>query len=218
MTNYTTVLWDLDGTIINSAPGVFASFNHTFKTLGMPELTPEQMKPFMGPPLRTTFGKILGMTHDETEEALAIYRDFYLKQGGALNCLLYPGVIETIQKSKAAGVTNSLATSKAERGTKIVGEHFDFLKYFDVLGTASNDETRNTKADVITYAMGELQKIGADLSKVILIGDRIHDVEGAREHGIKVCLVKWGFGDEEEWAEAEYLVSNTEELEELLGL
>jgi phosphoglycolate phosphatase len=218
MTNYTTILWDLDGTIINSSPGVFESFNHTFKAIGMPELTPAQMKPFMGPPLRTTFGKILGMNHDETEEALAVYRDFYLKQGGALNCHLYPGVIETIQKSKAAGLTNSLATSKAERGTKLVGEHFDFLKYFDVLGTASNDETRNTKADVITYAISELQKINADLSKVILIGDRIHDVEGAREHDIEVCLVKWGFGYEEEWAEADHLVSNTEELEELLGL
>jgi phosphoglycolate phosphatase len=218
MTNYTTILWDLDGTIINSSPGVYESFNHTFKTLGMPELTPAEMKPFMGPPLRTTFGQILGMNHEQTEEALAIYRDFYLKRGGALNCHLYPGVIETIQKSKAAGVTNSLATSKAERGTKIVGEHFDFLKYFDVLGTASNDEKRNTKADVITYAMGELQKINADLSKVILIGDRIHDIEGARAHGIEVCLVKWGFGDEEEWAEADYLVSNAKELEEVLGL
>ena len=217
MTNYTTILWDLDGTIINSSPGVFESFNHTFRTLGMPELTPAQMKPFMGPPLRVTFGQLLGLSHEQTEQALAVYRDFYLKQGGALNCHLYPGVIETIQKSKAAGLTNSLATSKAERGTKLVGEHFDFLKYFDVLGTAANDETRNTKADVITYAIGELQKINADLTKVILIGDRIHDVEGAREHGLEVCLVRWGFGDEEEWAEADHLVSNTEELQTLLG-
>jgi phosphoglycolate phosphatase len=218
MTNYTTILWDLDGTIINSSPGVFESFNHTFRTLGMPELTPAQMKPFMGPPLRVTFGQLLGLSHEQTEQALAVYRDFYLKQGGALNCHLYPGVIETIQKSKAAGLTNSLATSKAERGTKLVGEHFDFLKYFDVLGTAANDETRNTKADVITYAIGELQKMKADLTKVILIGDRIHDVEGARDHGIEVCLVKWGFGNEAEWAQADYLVSNTNELEELLGL
>jgi phosphoglycolate phosphatase len=218
MTKYTTILWDLDGTIINSSPGVFESFNHTFRTVGMPELTPAEMKPFMGPPLRVTFQEILGLTHEQTEECLAIYRDFYLKQGGALNCELYPGVIETIQKSKAAGITNSLATSKAERGTKLVGEHFDFLKYFDVLGTAANDETRNTKADVITYAFEELRKINADLSKVILVGDRIHDVEGAREHGIEVCLVKWGFGNEEEWADADFLVSNTEELQQLLGI
>jgi phosphoglycolate phosphatase len=63
-----------------------------------------------------------------------------------------------------------------------------------------------------------LKKIDADLSKVILIGDRIHDVEGARAHGIEVCLVKWGFGDEEEWAQAGYLVDNPKQLETLLGL
>lgn len=218
MTNYTTVLWDLDGTIINSSPGVFESFNHTFRTVGMPELTPAEMKPFMGPPLRTTFGQILGLTQEETEECLAVYRDFYLKQGGALNCELYPGVIETIQKSQAAGITNSLATSKAERGTKLVGEHFDFLQYFDVLGTAANDESRNSKTDVITYAFEELQKIGADLSKVILIGDRIHDVEGARHHNLEVCLVKWGFGNEQEWARSDYVVDDAAELQKVLGL
>jgi phosphoglycolate phosphatase len=218
MTKYTTILWDLDGTIINSFPGVFESFNHTFRTLGMPEVTAEQMKPFMGPPLRTTFRDVLKLEPEKVEECIAVYRDFYLNQGGALNCYLYPGIIETIQKAKAAGITNSLATSKAERGTRLVGEHYDFLKYFDVLGTATNDQTRNTKTDVITYAIGELQNLNSDLTKVVLIGDRIHDVEGAREHGIEVCLVEWGFGNEEEWAQADYLVNNTQELEELLGL
>jgi phosphoglycolate phosphatase len=218
VTNYTTILWDLDGTIINSSPGVYESFNHTFKTVGMPQLTPAEMQPFMGPPLRTTFQQILGLNHGETEEALAIYRDYYLKQGGALNCDLYPGVIETIQKSGAAGITNSLATSKALRGTTLVGEHFDFLKYFDVLGTASNDEKRNAKSDVITYAFEELQKIGADLTKVILIGDRIHDVEGARHHNIEVCLVKWGFGTAQEWNLADFVVEDAAALQQLLGL
>jgi phosphoglycolate phosphatase len=218
MTKYTTILWDLDGTIINSSPGVYASFNHTFKTVGMPELTPAEMQPFMGPPLRTTFQEILGLDHEQTEECLAIYRDYYLKQGGALNCELYPGVIETIQKSKAAGITNSLATSKAERGTKLVGEHFDFLKYFDVLGTAANDETRNSKTDVITYAFSELQKINADPSRVILVGDRIHDIEGARHHNLEVVLVKWGFGNQQEWDLADYLVEDASELQEILGL
>ncbi len=218
MTKYTTILWDLDGTIINSSPGVYESFNHTFRALGMPEMTAADMQPLMGPPLRVSFGQILGLSHEETEEALALYRDFYLKQGGALNCELYPGVIEIIQKSKAAGITNSLATSKAERGTKLVGEHFDFLKYFDILGTAANDETRNSKIDVITYAFEELQKIDADLSRVILIGDRIHDVEGARHHNLEVCLVKWGFGNEQEWVLADYVVEDAEELQQLLGL
>lgn len=218
MSKYTTILWDLDGTIIDSSPGVFESFNHTFRAIGMPELKPAEMQAFMGPPLRTTFGGLLGMNHEETEEALALYRDFYLKQGGALNCTLYPGVIETIEKSRAAGITNSLATSKAQRGTKLVGEHFDFLKLFDVLGTAANDETRNSKTDVITYAFEELRKIDADLSRVILVGDRIHDIEGARHHNLEVVLVKWGFGNEQEWSLADYVVEDAEELQKVLGL
>ena len=217
MTNYPTVLWDLDGTIVNSSPGVFDSFRKTFETLGLPVLTDEQMLPFMGPPLTITF-KSLGFDDDLVQECLRTYRDFYLNHGGALNAHIYDGVLETLNKSQQAGIINSLATSKAEVGTKLVGDHFDFLKYFDVLGTASNDEKRNTKGKVITFAIEELKKINANLDNLILIGDRIHDVEGAREHGIKVCLVKWGFGNEAEWGKADYLVESAEELQDLLGI
>ena len=217
MSNYTTVLWDLDGTIVNSSPGVFDSFRKTFETLNLPVLTDEEMLPFMGPPLTVSF-KSLGFSDELVQECLRTYRDFYLNHGGALNAKLYDGVVETIAKSKQSGITNSLATSKAQSGTKLVGEHFDFLKYFDVLGTAANDETRNTKAKVIAYALEELQKINANLERVILIGDRIHDVEGAREHGIEVCLVKWGFGNAAEWAKADFLVDTSEDLRQLLGL
>ena len=218
MSKFTTILWDLDGTIIDSSPGVFESFHHTFQSLGLPDLTDEQMRPFMGPPLSNTFGQVLGFEPELVQECLKTYRDFYLNQGGALNATLFPGVIETLQKIKAAGIQQSLATSKALIGTTLVGEHFDFLKYFDFLGTASNDLSRNSKSQVLDYALTELQKLGADLTKPLLIGDRIHDIEGAREHGIEVCLVKWGFGTDEEFALADYLVNSADELQELLGL
>lgn len=218
MTKFTTILWDLDGTIIDSSPGVFESFHHTFRTLGLPDLTDEQMRPFMGPPLSNTFGDVLGFEPELVQECLRTYRDFYLNQGGALNATVFPGVIDTLTKIKEAGITQSLATSKALVGTTLVGEHFDFLKYFDVLGTAANDLSRNSKSQVLEYALGELKKIGAELSKPLLIGDRIHDIEGAREHGIEVCLVRWGFGTEEEFAQADYVVNTAEELQELLGL
>ncbi|MEY4397679.1 MAG: hypothetical protein RLZ53_255 [Actinomycetota bacterium] len=216
MSKFTTILWDLDGTIIDSSPGVFESFNRTFKTLSLPQLTDEQMRPFMGPPLSYTFGQVLGFEQELVQECLKIYRDFYLNQGGALNATVFPGVIDTLEKIQAAGIPQSLATSKALVGTTLVGEHFDFLKYFDVLGTASNDLTRNSKSQVLDYALGELQKLGADLSKPLLIGDRIHDIEGAREHGIEVCLVKWGFGTEEEFAQADFVVENADELQALV--
>jgi phosphoglycolate phosphatase len=101
---------------------------------------------------------------------------------------------------------------------KLVGEHFDFLRLFDVLGTATNDGSRSTKADVITYALAELELLDADLSRVVLVGDRIHDIEGAREHGIEVILVKWGSGDESEWSQADGIAETPAELAALLGL
>lgn len=218
MSNFTIVLWDLDGTIIDSSPGVFESFHHTFQELGLPDLTDEQMRPFMGPPLAHTFGDVLGFDANLVQECLRVYRHFYLNHGGALNATVYPGVIETLRLVKAAGIPQSLATSKALVGTTLVGEHFDFLKYFDVLGTASNDLSRHSKSQVLDYALTELKGIGADLTKTLLIGDRIYDVEGAREHGIEVCLVKWGFGTNEEFARADYLVEDARELQGLLGL
>lgn len=218
MTNFTTVLWDLDGTIVDSSPGVFESFRYTLKTLGLPDVTDDQLKTFMGPPLQYTFGVTLGFEEKLVEECLAVYRDYYLNQGGAINAKLYPGVIQILDFCKEAGITLSLATSKAESGTKAVGTHFDFLKYFDVLGTASNDLNRLSKTDVLTYAFDELKKIDADLSKTVLIGDRIHDIEGARHHDLEVCLVKWGFGNETEWNLADATVSNPAELVKFLGV
>ena len=113
--------------------------------------------------------------------------------------------------------TEGVERARAQ-GVKIIGDQLGFLDLFDVLGTASNDGTRVAKADVITYALAELELIDADLSRVVLVGDRIHDVEGARHHGIDVVLVKWGAGDQHEWAQADAVVETPEELAEFLGL
>ena len=215
---FTTVLWDLDGTIIDSRAGIFNSFNHTFAAMRLPLLERAELNQYIGPPLLDTFVSICGGDLAKAERARDIYRERYLQGGGALEAEVFPGVLEVIAASKAAGKFNSLATSKGLSGVKIVGDHFDFLHLFDVLGTASNDGTRSAKADVITYALAELELIDADLTRVVLVGDRIHDIEGAREHGIEVILVKWGSGDESEWAQADAIAETPADLAALLGL
>ena len=215
---FTTVLWDLDGTIVDSRAGIFNSFNHTLEKLGLPLLARDELNPFIGPPLLDSFIQLCGGDRLAAERARDIYRERYLQGGGALEADVFEGILDVIAASKSAGKFNSLATSKGLSGVKIVGEHFDFLHLFDVLGTASNDGVRSTKADVITYALAELELIGADLSRVVLVGDRIHDVEGAREHGIEVILVEWGSGDASEWAQADAVARSPEQLAELLGL
>ncbi|MEN9714916.1 MAG: hypothetical protein RJA35_383, partial [Actinomycetota bacterium] len=195
---YTTILWDLDGTIIDSGPGIFATFRKTFDALGLPQPTDAQLRTFVGPPLRTTFTQHLGFDAELTQKALETYRDFY-HSGGATDASLYEGVLDVVAASKAAGLVNSLATSKAIGGVKVVGEHFDFLRLFDFLGTADVDANRLNKTDVIAYALEGLKSQGSNLERVLLIGDRIHDIEGARAHGIEVALVEWGYGDAGEW-------------------
>lgn len=215
---FTTVLWDLDGTIIDSRAGIFNSFNHTFTQMGLPLLERQDLNQYIGPPLLDSFIQICGGDVAEAERAKAIYRERYIQGGGALEADVFPGILEVIAACKADGKFNSLATSKGYSGVKIVGDHYDFLHLFDVLGTASNDGVRSTKADVITYALAELELIDANLSRVVLVGDRIHDIEGAREHGIEVILVKWGSGDESEWAQADATAETPAELAALLGL
>jgi phosphoglycolate phosphatase len=215
---YTTVLWDLDGTIIDSRAGIFNSFNHTFAAMGLQALAREDLDQHIGPPLLDTFLKICGGDLAEAERAKAIYRERYIQGGGALEADVFPGVLEVIEASKAQGKFNSLATSKGYSGVRIVGDHYNFLHLFDVLGTATNDGSRSTKAEVVAYALAELELLDADLSRVVLVGDRIHDVEGAREHGIDVILVTWGSGDESEWAQADAVAETPADLAALLGL
>ena len=206
---YTTVLWDLDGTVLDSGPGIFDSFRKTFDAMGMAQPTDEQLRAFVGPPLMTTFNELLGLSPDESMRAFEHYRTFY-NSGGALNASLFDGVLDLVAEVGAAGITNSLATSKAINGVRLVGEHFDFL------GTADPAAGRHSKADVIEYAILGLKAAGADTSRVVLIGDRIHDIEGAREHGIEVGLVKWGYGTESEWAQADFTVETVAELRQIL--
>jgi phosphoglycolate phosphatase len=215
---YTTVLWDLDGTIIDSSEGIFESFRHTFTALGLPDYSEEQLRKFLGPPLRDSFREITGGDDQQVEECIRTYREFYLGNQAALKAKVYPGILDVIKASREAGAKNSLATSKALSGTTLVGEHFNFLDLFDFLGTASNDAKRLTKIDVMTYALTCLRELGADLESVVLVGDRIHDVEGARHHGVDVILAEWGFGDQAEWSQADASASSPEHLAELLGL
>lgn len=215
--NYTTILWDLDGTIVDSGPGIFDTFRKTFDAMGIEQPTEERLRTFVGPPLRYTFSQHMGLDEELTDKALETYKHFY-HRGGGLNASMYPGVLEVVARSKAAGRTNALATSKALAGVQLIGEHYDFLHLFDFLGTADPAVDRFAKTDVIAYALDGLRAQNADLSRIILIGDRIHDIEGARDHGIEVALVQWGYGSTEEWAEADHSVANTDELAALLGL
>jgi phosphoglycolate phosphatase len=214
---YTAVLFDLDGTIVDSAPGIFHCFEHTFRMMHREAPSRAAMRPFLGPPLEETFRDSLGMTGDDLDRAVAIYRAEYAA-GGAITAEMYPGVIEVVRAVRKAGIPVALATSKVETGVRMVLRHFELDEDFDVLGTASDDDVRSAKADVVRFALDALDEAGADISRVVLVGDRIHDVEGAAIHGVDSVLVQWGYGTEDEWSEATATVATVEGLRKFLGV
>lgn len=194
---YTSILFDLDGTIVDSAPGITKTLSDTFRELGRPVPPPDELLAYVGPPILDSFRDLAGMSLGESAEALAIYRPLYLEEG-ALNSSLFPGVADVLHAIHAAGIPLSLATSKPETPATLMLSHFGLLDTFDIITGASDDEVRSSKQDVVAEAILRLEAFGADLSRPVLVGDREHDIEGAAANGVPTIFVGWGYGSADE--------------------
>ncbi len=212
---WTCFLFDLDGTILDSAPGITSTLAWTFERLGRPIPTPVELLAYVGPPLLDSFRDLAGMTLEECAEALAVYRDHYLGHG-VFGSTVYPGIPALLERIAASGIPLSLATSKPELPARTMLDHFGLTRYFDVITGASEDEVRSRKADVVAEALSRLDLIGADLSATVMIGDRKHDVHGAAEHGVPTIFVEWGYGSKAEQVGAIDFATTAEGLGRLL--
>jgi phosphoglycolate phosphatase len=213
--NWTCILFDLDGTIVDSAPGITASLAWTYEQLGRPIPSPAELLAYVGPPILDSFRERGGMTAAEAEHALGVYRPHYATTG-IYDCSLYPGVAHLIRTIGASPIPLSLATSKPESLATTVLEHFDLAECFDFLTGASEDEVRSAKADVVEEALRRLAASGADTSHPVLVGDRHHDVEGAAVHGVPTIFARWGYGSRAEEVGTIAAVDSSAELERLL--
>jgi len=214
---YDVVLLDLDGTITDSAPGITDTLAYTFAALGRQVPDADELLRYVGPPILDSFRDRAGMTLDERMRALEIYRERYLDRG-AYDAVLYPGMGELVRDIAEAGIPLSLATSKPELPATLMLEHFTIAQHFTIITGASADETRSAKADVVAEALVRLRAMDADLSRPIMVGDRVHDVEGAAAHGIPTIAVRWGYGDDAEHAHAVAVADDVAALRGLLGL
>ena len=211
---YKYVLFDLDGTLTNSELGITTCVQHSLRKFGIEVEDRTVLRPFIGPPLGESFQVYYGLSKEESEQAIKYYRERFSVKGLYEN-EVYEGVEKMLQSLKDSGKKLIVATSKPEKFTMIILEHFDLLKFFDFVAGATMDGSRGEKADVIRYA---LEKYGIeDKSEVIMIGDRKFDILGAKENGLKSIGVLYGFGDREELTEAgaDYIV---EKAEDIIGL
>jgi phosphoglycolate phosphatase len=214
-TKWTSILFDLDGTILDSAPGITETLAWTFAQLGRPIPTPAELLAYVGPPILDSFRDLALMTQQESAHALQVYRSRYL-QHGVFDSSVYAGIPELLKRIAVSGIPLSLATSKPELPAITMLNHFDLTRYFDVITGASADEVRSRKADVVEEALTRLRQIGADVSNPVMVGDRKHDVHGAAEHGVPTILVKWGYGSKVEEVGTFAVVRTAEELGTLL--
>jgi phosphoglycolate phosphatase len=182
------VLFDLDGTLTDSADGVVSSFRHALATVGAAVPGGDLAAQVVGPPMHHTLSA-LGLD-ERAEEAIAAYRADYSSRGWAMN-RVYDGIPELLADLRAAAIRLAVATSKAEPTARRILEHFGLAHHFDVIAGASLDGGRSAKAEVIAHALEQLRPLP---QRVLMVGDRRHDVDGAAAHDIDTVLVEWGYG------------------------
>ena len=206
-----TLLIDVDGTLIDSFPGIRASFLAALDDMGLDHPDEEFVSSIAGPPMEQTMAR-LGLSPDEAQVGLHYYLGHFGDDGWS-NATPFDGMRKFLAWAKDAGFQLLTATSKGEEFARMSLERFGMLEYFDFLAAAQEDGPRRTKEKVIRYALDNLPH-PADTSEMLLIGDRIHDIEGAREFSIPAVLVEWGYGTPTEHREAHHVVATPQELKE----
>lgn len=193
------VLFDLDGTLIDSSEGIIKSVRYALSYYGMEETDTDKLYQFIGPPLSDSFQKIYGFSREQAVEAVEVYRQRYNKTG-IFECRLYPGVEECIRTLRKQGLRIGMASSKPEQSCRRILEHFGILSLFDEVVGATFDGTRDRKEDVLREAFRRWEDLS--LSQMCLIGDTVYDVAGAAAAGIDCIAVTYGFGDVEQMKQA----------------
>ncbi len=182
------VIFDLDGTLTDSAAGIVASFQHALLTVGAAVPDGDLVSRIVGPPMHITLYE-MGLGH-HADAAITAYRADYANRGWSMN-RPFDGIPALLADLQLAGVRLAVATSKAEPIARRILTHFGLERHFEVIAGASVDGTRSSKAEVLAHALAQLAPLP---EHVVMVGDRSHDVEGAAAHGIGTIVVGWGYG------------------------
>ncbi len=192
--NHANVLFDLDGTLTDSADGVTRSVQHALKMYNITATT-DALKPFIGPPLQLSFQEVYGFSESEAYRAVEYYRDYYRDKGIYEN-RLYPGITEMLIELQQSGMQLFVATSKPTVFARRVLEHFHVDQYFKLITGSNLDGTRVQKAEVIEAVLHEAGGLLPETT--VMVGDREHDIIGAHAHNLDCIAVSYGYGPLEE--------------------
>ncbi len=194
MQHYDVILFDVDGTLIDSAHGILNTLEEVFTKMGV-DVTHVNLRRYLGPPLRKSFGEHFS-DPAKIEEATELYRESY-REKGSHEGTAYPGAAEMLRRLKEAGFVLCTATSKPTVVVTPILEEQGLAPYFDFIGGASMDESRDTKTEVVRYVLTQPCVQG---KRVLMVGDRRDDMQGAVNCGLDATAVLYGYGGREEVA------------------
>lgn len=208
---YQNILFDLDGTLTEPGLGITNSVAYALEKWNIKVADRTSLYKFIGPPLMESFMTFYGFSEEKAAKSVEYYREYFSVKGLYEN-ELYPDTVKLLESLKKLNKKIVLATSKPEVYATEILKHFDLYKYFDYVAGATMDETRNKKGDVIKYAL-ESANI-TELSNTVMIGDREHDIFGAKEAGIDSIGVLYGYGNCKELVDAgaTYIAEKAEDI------
>lgn len=212
---YSIVLFDLDGTLTDPKIGITTCVQYALQKMGIDEPDLDKLIPFIGPPLTYSFKEYYHLSDEQAEQAIGYYRERFSTVGLYENAV-FPGIGDLLDGLRQQGKTLIVATSKPTIYSVKILEHFQLDGYFQSVVGSNLDGTRVEKHEVIEYALSELGDY--DRSQIIMVGDRMHDIRGAKRNGIAVVGVAYGYGSREELEQAEpdHIVDTVAELKAYL--
>ena len=208
---FKTILFDLDGTLTDPALGITNSVAYALSKWDITVSDRSELFKFIGPPLLDSFAEYYGFSDSQSRLALKYYREYFTDRGMFEN-RVYEGIPQLLSELRSRNKKLIVATSKPEEFAVRILQHFELDGYFDFIGGASMDETRVKKADVIQYALDTCNII--DRSSVVMVGDRLHDINGAKLCGLSSIGVTYGYGsfDELKDAGADFIALSVEDI------
>lgn len=213
---WSCILWDVDGTIVDASDGILERLTLAMTDLGLRPPTRDELVHWIGPPMHVSFQRNSGLDPEQATAAVARYREIGRAHGHTTGAKTYPGVAELIAEVAAAGIPQATASSKPENQVATLMAHFGIAPHLQAtVGESDDGHSITSKSGVIAEALRRLRDAGYDTSRPVLIGDRHHDIEGAADHGVPVVFVTWGFSRPDE---AEGALAVVDDVSQLRGL
>ncbi|CUH95291.1 hypothetical protein P22_1361 [Propionispora sp. 2/2-37] len=196
---YDAILFDLDGTLTDSKPGILRSVQYALEKSGMKEFDLEKLVSFIGPPLTDSFQELYGMNATEAAQAVVYYQEYFSEKGMYENAV-YPGIADLLAELSVQGKYLAVATSKPSVFSEKIIEHFSLTPYFNKVVGAKMEGVHSDKEHLIGNILADIPHIPLD--KVVMIGDRKFDIQGGQAHGIDVIAAGYGYGRRPELEDA----------------